>query len=554
MSRVLKVIGPLRDAATYRALAFLLIGLPLGIAWFVMLVVGWSVGVSLVVVLLIGIPILLVLDYACRGAAALEHQLANSLLRADIASPGHPPRTGRLWQRLRIWLTDPISWREQAYLMTRFVVGLPAACLALSTAVWSLGHLTAPAWYWTLPSREDQYTLGFGAWWRVDSLGEAFLAIPLGAVGLIVTGYLVRGLAIIWRAVAQGLLGGARTQTADDSAATAAPRGRRAWRGLAVLVHGAGAIAVCALVIIIWLLSTPSGYFWPIWVILPLALIFAIHLTCERLGQAHLHRRTLWIHLAIWAELWLFLVSAWAATTFGDYFWPMWVLVPMGLIVGAHAAWPQAAARARIDELTSTRAGVVDVQASELRRIERDLHDGAQARLVALNMNLGMAEQKLDSDPTAARQLVEEARADVRTALTELRDLARGIHPPVLADRGLEAAVASLVSTTAVPTTLEVDVPRRPEPAIESATYFMVAESLTNAAKHSGATRIEVRIVVRGGRLVVEVDDDGVGGANASGSGLVGLRRRLEALDGRLYVESPPGGGTRVRAELPCAS
>ncbi|HEY6397132.1 MAG TPA: histidine kinase, partial [Solirubrobacteraceae bacterium] len=184
--------------------------------------------------------------------------------------------------------------------------------------------------------------------------------------------------------------------------------------------------------------------------------------------------------------------------------------------------------------------------------IERDLHDGAQARLVALGMSLGMAEQKLATDADAARALLAEARAGAGEALRELRDLARGIHPPVLADRGLEAAVRSLAAASPIPVTVSVDNPGRTRPPVETAAYFVVAEALANAGKHAGASRLSVRIARSGGVLALEIEDDGVGGADASGSGLSGLRRRVEALDGSLTVASPPGGPTIVRSVLPC--
>lgn len=206
----------------------------------------------------------------------------------------------------------------------------------------------------------------------------------------------------------------------------------------------------------------------------------------------------------------------------------------------------------RVEVLTSTRAGAVDAQAAELQRIERDLHDGAQARLVALALNLGMAQDKFDSDPEQARELLAEARGDAKTALTELRDLARGIHPPILSDRGLAAAVTALAARSPLAVTIEADVPDRLPAAVEAAAYFVVAESLANATKHSRALRVLVQLRLDGDRLVVEVADDGVGGANADGSGLLGLRRRVEALDGELHVVSPRSSGTTLHAEVPC--
>ncbi len=208
----------------------------------------------------------------------------------------------------------------------------------------------------------------------------------------------------------------------------------------------------------------------------------------------------------------------------------------------------------RVDVLTRTRAGAVNAQAAELQRIERDLHDGAQARLVALALNLGMAEDKFDSDPEQARELLAEARGEAKTALTELRDLARGIHPPILSDRGLESAVTALAARSPLAVTIEAELPARLPPAVEAAAYFVVAEALANATKHSRALRVLVRLTVSDDRLVVEVADDGVGGANPDGSGLVGLRRRIEALDGELHVMSPRSSGTTLHAEVPCGT
>jgi signal transduction histidine kinase len=207
-----------------------------------------------------------------------------------------------------------------------------------------------------------------------------------------------------------------------------------------------------------------------------------------------------------------------------------------------------------VEVLTETRAGVVDAAAAELQRIERDLHDGAQARLVALAMDLGMAEERFERDPEGARELVEKARGEAKQALAELRDLARGMRPALLAERGLAEAVRALASRTSLPTTVAVEVGGPVAPAVESAAYFVVAEALTNAVKHSGATRLSVRVAREGDRVAVEVSDDGRGGVDPDGNGLTGLRKRVEALDGTLRVASPAGGPTLLRAELPCAS
>jgi signal transduction histidine kinase len=211
----------------------------------------------------------------------------------------------------------------------------------------------------------------------------------------------------------------------------------------------------------------------------------------------------------------------------------------------------------RISELQVSRAGAVDAAAVELRRIERDLHDGAQARLVALAMEIGMAREQIERDPQAAATLLAGAHEDAKTALSELRDLARGIHPAILTDRGLDAAVSALAARCPVPCAVAIDVPDRLSAAIESAAYFTVAEALTNVAKHSGASRCAIRgaVDLASDVLVVEVEDDGHGGLDERrGTGIHGLRGRVEALDGRLSVVSPPGAGTLLRAELPCGS
>jgi hypothetical protein len=211
--------------------------------------------------------------------------------------------------------------------------------------------------------------------------------------------------------------------------------------------------------------------------------------------------------------------------------------------------------RRRVEQLTESRAGAVDAAHAELQRIERDLHDGAQARLVALAMDLGMAERKVGEDPEAGRELIGEAREEALRALGELRELVRGIGPSILRDRGLEAAIASLAAGRAQPIDIDVKVgDPRPPATVEAAAYFVVAESLANAAKHAGATQVTVRVWRdAANRLAVECTDDGRGGADpASGSGLTGLIHRVRALDGTLTVTSPPGGPTTVRAVIPC--
>ena len=211
--------------------------------------------------------------------------------------------------------------------------------------------------------------------------------------------------------------------------------------------------------------------------------------------------------------------------------------------------------KARVSQLEVSRERVVDAAEAERRRIERDLHDGAQQRLVAVAMELGRAKAKFADDVEAAAALVDQAHAEAKAALIELRELVRGVHPPVLTDRGLDAAISGLAARCPVPVDLQVDIPVRPRPAVEAVAYFTVAEALTNVAKHSRATH--VRVVVDGapgpaGTLNVVISDDGIGGADADGAGLRGLADRLAGIDGALSVESPPGGPTIISAILPC--
>src|SRR5215207_7713573 len=245
---------------------------------------------------------------------------------------------------------------------------------------------------------------------------------------------------------------------------------------------------------------------------------------------------------------------------------PVSALVGHLLVIGvskAHAAlgrallWPSKRARLaqRVEELTESRSRTVEAAIAERRRIERDLHDGAQQRLVSLAIGLGMAKEKMATDPEIAQELVEEAHEEAKCTLSEIRDLVRGIHPAVLSDRGLDAAISALAVRCSMPAEVDVELDGRlPEPA-ETTAYFVVAEALANVAKHSEAS--EAQIFVRRehkpqDRLVIEVVDSGKGGAEPeSGTGLAGLSDRLAALDGRLFVKSPIGGPTQVHAELP---
>jgi len=241
------------------------------------------------------------------------------------------------------------------------------------------------------------------------------------------------------------------------------------------------------------------------------------------------------------------------------------VLPLIGRLADLDAAWsyallkppPKALLAERVTVLTETRASAIAAHSAELRRIERDLHDGTQARLVALSMRIGLAKRAYERDPQAARKLLDEAQDQAEEALTELRHVVRGIHPPILTDRGLVGAVRALSASSGLDVAVEFDGladdgPRAPA-AVEAAAYFLVAEGLTNAAKYSGATRAEARLTRLPNGLRVSVRDEGRGGADdAGGSGLLGIRRRVAALDGTFNLTSPVGGPTLIEVELPC--
>ena len=315
-------------------------------------------------------------------------------------------------------------------------------------------------------------------------------------------------------------------------------------------------------VTVIWAL-TGDGYFWPRWVYFGLGVPAAFWIATRRARQTP-DRGERWFRTtaALVGVLSTIMVVIW---WFGDpgNFWPRWPLISFGAILAlysmvryGHGAVPWKRERQlthRVEELTRTRRGALDVQAAELRRIERDLHDGAPARLVALSMKLGRAEDRLGDQPELA-ELVRDARLDAAGAIAELRDLARGIAPPVLADRGLAAAVEALGSRSPMEVTVDAQLERRLPPVVETAAYFVAAESLTNVAKHAPGATALVSLSESDGQLVVVIADDGPGGANPAGSGLTGLRRRVEALDGTLTTTSPPGQGTTIRAQLPCES
>jgi signal transduction histidine kinase len=363
-------------------------------------------------------------------------------------------------------------------------------------------------------------------------------------------------------------------------------------RRLQLLLWSIGALASSAVTLTLWILTVVSIPLYGVWIGIPLSLatiwltrrvaglhrrvytalfgydLPAPYLVPERGGITGLLRTTL-RDPATWRDLaWLVLDSTVGLTlailgvveaVLDLLFWflPAGLSLRLTAWLGSMLLGPTETSRlaVRVGELAQSRAETVDTQAVELRRIERDLHDGAQARLVALGMTLALAEAQLADDPDDVRVLLGEARAASSTALAELRDLVRGIHPPVLADRGLAGAVEALALTVPGGVETRVDVPLRLPAPVESAAYFATAEALANAIKHSGSTHICIDMTYRDERLLISVRDDGHGGADSgAGSGLRGIERRLSAFDGSLVINSPPGGPTRLDMFLPCAS
>jgi signal transduction histidine kinase len=317
--------------------------------------------------------------------------------------------------------------------------------------------------------------------------------------------------------------------------------------------------AVIAITVTLAWAGSGRGYFWPKWVWFGLAVPLVFYASGRWAWRART-RRWLALEAALSGATALTCVAVWLLSG-GEYFWPFWPILGLGVILAVQAVVVSSWSSSREEEL-ETRVGVLarsrqsllEIQTAELRRVERDLHDGAQARLVSLGMSLGLAEELMDSNPAEAQKLLGDARQAAGAALADLRDLVRGIHPPVLADRGLEGAIRALVLTVPVPVEVTIDLGGAKVPApVESAVFFAVAETVTNVVKHSGATGAWIGGEYNDGTLSVSIGDDGHGGADPSqGTGLRGIERRLAAFDGTLSVVSPWGGPTVVRLQVPC--
>jgi signal transduction histidine kinase len=418
--------------------AYVFVGFPLGIAAFVIIVTGLSVGGGLLITLL-GLPVLVATLFAARGLAQVERmRMAPVLRRPRVPVPYKrvPPEAG-VWRRLLTPLSDVQAWLDVLHALVRFPVSVFGFCVVLTWWSVALGGLTYGLWDWALP-HDNVTNAQVGVVFDNQGLPEllGFEDTPLVRIsfymiiGVLFTAtlpYVVRACALL-----------------------------EAWIGRALLT-----------------------------------------------GVAQLR-----------AEI-------------------------TGLTERAETAQAQTAA-------------AVSAEATALRRLERDIHDGPQQRLVRLTMDLGRARSQLDTDPQAAGRIVDEAVVMARETLDELRNLSRGIAPPILADRGLAAAVAALAARSTVPVDVDVADMVRLEPAVEQTAYFAIAESLTNLAKHSRADECVITVRRTADRLEVIVRDNGVGGAHvAKGHGLAGLADRLQAVGGQLRVTSPPGGPTEIRADLP---
>ncbi len=407
------------ELRTWKETFHLLLNLPVGVITFTVIVVGFTTGLGMLITLL-GIPIIFATMYVSRWMGSIERARADAFLDVNVPAPyrADPPRD-KWWRQHVARFADPATWVEVGYHVLMLPFGILTFTVVLTFWSVAIGWLSFPLWAWaTDPLPSD---VGFPFRWGTIGPAEYILAVPLGLLLLLLTPWIVRGLATANRMLVRGMIG-------------------------------------------------------------------------------------------------------------SDVF-------------------------ARERTLTESRAAAVDLAAEDRRRIERDLHDGVQQRLVSLAMDLGRAKEKLHTDPERARELVDEAHDEAKRAITEVRDLARGIHPAVLTDRGLDAALSSLAARSPVPVDVRVEVIERPPASVEAAAYFVVSEALTNVTKHASATKANVTVRRSGDRLTIQVQDDGVGGAVVvEGSGLAGLRDRVGALDGELHLLSPRGGPTVLQVEIPCVS
>lgn len=563
MSGLQRAVGSwLRDAAFLGGAAVM--AMVAALAW--NLLVPAALVLAIIVV---GLPAAILLAHTWRRLIDVDRAMVAARDGRPVTvlpMPSAARTPGDRFAALRRLLGNRRTWLDLLWLTYQATGGLAITLTALTLPL-------AAVVYWALLAAGGRTEL-------IDLLDETEFAWASGLRTVLVAGVTLTFLALLavplaarlHTAIGRVLLFDAGADLLDGAAGDAtAPGGEpggeapaagsastRALPSTGDLLagHVGGVAAFSLLMTGIWLLDGASAPVWPVWVWFAGGCTVGLHVLAIRamvVPRLTLLRDAVIAMSAVCVAIWLF-----GGT--GD-FWPRWPIAAgwalyAVLRLGPYGdTWARSATlRTRIDELTTSRREVVDTQAEELRRIERDLHDGAQARLVALSMQLGRAEARLAADQRPEAELVSAARKEALEAIRELRDLARGIAPPILQARGLVAAVEALAERTPVQAEVSGAVEPRPSAAVENCAYFVCAESLTNAVKHATGAAVQIELVREGDLLRVVVRDDGPGGAVPAGGGLEGLRRRVVALDGRLLLDSPAGGGTTVTVELPCAS
>ena len=488
-------------ARTARQLLYLLLAFPSGLVWFVGSIVGLSTGLGLAVVG-VGLPILAATLVAWMAAAEVERRLAGALLGVEIPRAARRPRPrGLRWGELRLWVNSLMTWKGVAFLLAKLPAGVVTLVVVVVTGALPFLLLSAP-----VRLAAEGPDLPVGAIVAVTALA---LVGTAGAVLLFRT--VVDRLAAVWGRSARFMLGAGPEEVRDALADD---------------------LGDSSLAIAYWL---PEHALWVDADGRP------VRLPEPGSGRSYTevdldgHRVAALVHdEALSTQPELVRSAATAAA------------------LGLENERLKAELRARVEEVRASRSRLVQVGDDSRRRLERDLHDGAQQRLVALSLQLRLARRQVE-DGTVAAATIDASLAELSDALEELRELARGIHPAVLTDRGLRPAVEALAGRLPFPVDLDVTDERFPAP-LEATLYFVVAEALTNVAKYAEATHASVRVAPQDGHVLAEVVDDGRGGADAAeGSGLRGLADRVAAVDGRLDVVSPAGAGTVVRAAVPLA-
>jgi signal transduction histidine kinase len=424
---------------------------------------------------------------------------------------------------------SPRSWRQALYLAGAIPAQLLAVVIVLTCdplITWENQPVTVQyhTFWLTWPAR-------YGSLW------------PLWAVGLVIVFLAVP---LLTRMQRHRLLVTAGTEIAPQPARSglaAAARSRATWRQLGYHLLAGPALAAAAIV---------AAVCWIAGLFCTLVYAYAVSLPPDSTVRNEISRHPSFERgIAIPGDAYL------TAVGIALLFVAPWLTAAVAALDVWTARSLLGATRAeeleqRVEQLAESRSGAVDAADTERRRLERDLHDGTQQRLVALAMHLGMAKAGT-ATVEEAHQAISEAHEDAKAALTELRNLVRGLHPPVLEDRGLDAALSGIAARMPIPVRLTVDVPRRPPAMIEAVAYFVVSEGLTNITKHAQASQAEVVVQRAGDRLHVIISDDGVGGADPDhGTGLAGLAKRTASVDGTFEIASPPGGPTLVTVDLPC--